>query len=229
MQEGLLADSPPIDEALQQLGLYQVVVDLLLLPHHCNAVHMHARDILVHAIGSLEARPDRQQSLLHDAELPQRLVSYGTFAAAQPFRPSCHAFVMTVASSLRQLSAACGPAKAALVACDGWDEFAAPEGMLAEWDALQSNSALGGGLPSRPSDLDDDSDGDGDYDSQRDVERELANAIRAHAEAAGADGDENGAGQSRCSDELLQYLSQRNNCVTFKGPRVLVCLCRCIS
>jgi len=209
MQEALLTDYPPIEEALLQLGMYQVVIDLLLLPHHCNAIHMHARDILVVALGTLEMRPDKQQSLLHEAELPQRLVSYSTYAAAQPFRPSCHAFVMTVASALRKLAATFGPAKLCVAACDGWDDFAAPEGMLADWDALQSNCALGGRLPSRPSDLDDDSDGDGDYDSQRDVERELANAIRAHADSASAAADDDN-GPNLCSDELLQYLSGRN-------------------
>ncbi|KAL3915877.1 MAG: hypothetical protein SGPRY_007048, partial [Prymnesium sp.] len=53
LQEGLLTGYEQIATALIELGLFPLVLDMLLLPHSCNMLHMRAASILGEAAGEL--------------------------------------------------------------------------------------------------------------------------------------------------------------------------------
>ena len=86
IEEGLKSERPALITPLYELGLFSIVIDLLLMPHTCNALHMRAAAIIEWAI-SLSAPattlapqlaalvPEIRKSLLIDAQLTHRLLA----------------------------------------------------------------------------------------------------------------------------------------------------------
>jgi hypothetical protein len=165
-EEVLRRDNRESLEALCQLGFFHVVLDILLLPHHCNALHMRTAaimDVVLSDRGATEggagAEPDvgprdaLLYALLVEAQMPQRLMECAAASASMPVRPSGHAYVMVLIRALVETTAREPAVAAVLRDVEGWEEFVGPEGMLAAWENVQS-TPLGGKLPHRASDLD---------------------------------------------------------------------------
>lgn len=164
-EEVLRRDDRESLEALCQLGFFHVILDILLLPHHCNALHMRTAAIMDvvlsdrgagHGDAGTEAAPGPRDSLLYallvEAQMPQRLMECASASASMPVRPSGHAYVMVLIRALVETTAREPGVAAVLRGVEGWQEFVGPEGMLAAWEGIQS-TPLGGKLPHRASDL----------------------------------------------------------------------------
>ena len=76
LEECLKSERPALVQPLVELGLFDIVTDLLLLPHTCNALHMRASAILEWAIavGTPSVAPSVHSALLKDAKLGDRLL-----------------------------------------------------------------------------------------------------------------------------------------------------------
>jgi len=218
-EEALRFKNLPVMHALNQLGFYDVVLDLLLLPHTCNALHMVSAAI-IEANFKMEGEESQLalSSLLNDANLLERLIGYCSEALQAPIRPSGYGFVASLTAVIRDRAHTDSRVAAAIAACDGWEALVSSDGALGQWDAMHSKP-LGGRLPTRSSDMDDDSDNDGDMSaSSRDIERALAAqaaALRERAEQSrdgdDDDDDEVDAGHSsNYLEHFAQYLSQRD-------------------
>ena len=153
-------------EALCQLGFFHVVLDILLLPHHCNALHMRTAailDVVLSDRGAMEgdstAKPTSSSrdallnALLVEAQMPQRLMECATASTAMAVRPAGHAYVMVLTRALVETATREPAVAAVLEKVDGWEEFVGPEGLLVIWEGVQS-TPLGGKVPQRSSDLD---------------------------------------------------------------------------
>lgn len=161
-------------QALCELEIFHIVIDLLLLPHDCNALHMRAARIIEAALNTEgECAAMLRQAMLYEARLAPRLLEFFDNASQQQIPPSCQGFVMTLASFLVEATEREPKVRSALEACEGWAAFVAPGGPLACWDEVQQKP-LGGRMPARSSDADEDSDNEVDFDSSREVERVLA-------------------------------------------------------
>merc|ERR1719446_349664 len=89
-QEAVKSECAPILQALCELELFHIVIDLLLLPHDCNALHMRAARIIEAALNTEgECAAMLQQAMLQEARLAPRLLEFVEKASQQPIRPSC--------------------------------------------------------------------------------------------------------------------------------------------
>jgi len=222
-EEALRSEHPAICLAVEQLGFFSLVLDMLLLPHQCNALHMRSAAIIDHVLScGAERTSPLLLALVQQAELAQRLLAIvappGDVVAATPtgeeavstqhLKPCCHAFAMTLCGSLL-VTVERQPAVAELLdAAPGWAAFTAANGPLAAWEAAQSKP-LGGRAPTRQSDMDNESDEEVEFDSS-DVQRALAAAQVVRS----GDNDDDDDGDNERSSQYLahfaQYLSQRN-------------------
>jgi len=197
-------------EALRQLGFYQVVLDLLLLPHTCNAIHIRAASIVEETLkmeGSHDALLMRQ-ALLQDAQLARRLVDFCEAESNARIRPTCYAFVMSLCTALKECAARDATVAAALETVDCWSATASADGALGHWEAVHSKP-LGGRLPTRSSDIDDDSDGDGDLGSNvRDVQRTLTAQSAFRSDASRDDDEDDEDDEPGHSSEYLEQFAQ---------------------
>mmetsp|Transcript_49685 Transcript_49685/g.159963 ORF Transcript_49685/g.159963 Transcript_49685/m.159963 type:complete len:765 (-) Transcript_49685:1390-3684(-) len=215
-EEALRREEPETLIALCQLGFFHVVLDLLLLPHHCNALHMRTAALIDVVLSdrsaeSAESAATREQvlhSLLVEAQLPQRLMECATASSEMAVRPSGHAYVMVLLRALLEAAAREQSISSALEAVEGWDEFVGPSGLLASWENVQSKP-LGGKMPQRASD--EDSDGD-EYDGSRELERalQLQAQLRAQQENSSSGEDSGSDGEGPYLEHFAQLLSQRN-------------------
>ena len=206
--EMIRAARPHFAAALRELGFYGVVIDVIVLPHHCNALQMRAAALIEDALGVTgEAAAETHGALLEDAQLARRLLDAqeGTDVAG-PNRPSSYPFIMALVSALVEAQGSQPAVRDALATTRGWAEFTGTNGPLAAWQQLQTRP-LGGRMP-MGADADDDSDEAPDYDAA-DVQR----AIAAQEAAAGTPGLADGDDADRSGAEYLQhiaeYLSQR--------------------
>ena len=199
MEECLKSERPALIQPLIELGLFHIVIDLLLLPHSCNALHMRASAILEWAVATTcEHASAIHQSLFVEATLAQRLLLLVAEYTPPPpppppadgdtqppppppkrkTLPCCHAFVMHIGACLLSAAQREPDVRELLERVDGWDAFISPGGALTTWEALQSKP-LGGLAPTR---CDDESDDDDEIDATT-MERVLA------AQAAASRGD----------------------------------------
>lgn len=222
-EEALRSEHPAICLALEQLGFFSVVLDMLLLPHMCNALHMRSAAIVDHVLscGAERASP-LLFALVQQADLAKRLLEVVGVepAAAAPtgedgpapqpphLKPCCHAFAMTLCGSLLATAEKQDKIAEILSKDAAWVAFASPTGQLALWEAAQSKP-LGGRAPTRQSDMDNDSDDEVEFDSS-DVQRALAAAQMARSGNDDDDEDEDGDRSSQYLAHFAQYLSQRN-------------------
>jgi len=218
-EEAIRTEHPAICLAIEQLGFFSVVLDMLLLPHQCNALHMRSASIIDHVLSlGAERISPLLIALVQQAELASRLLAVvvqdsaqatptGEEGVAPPhLKPCCHAFAMTLAGSLLATAERQPRIAEVLEESPGWAAFTAATGPLAAWEAVQSKP-LGGRAPTRQSDMDNESDDEVEFDSN-DVQRALAAAQMARS---GDDDDD--ADNERSSQYLAhfaQYLSQRN-------------------
>jgi len=218
-EEALRSEHPAICLALEQLGFFSVVLDMLLLPHTCNALHMRSAAIVDHVLScGAERVTPLLLALVQQADLSQRLLEVVGVDVATPtgedgltaphLKPCCHGFAMTLCGSLLA-TAEKQPTIAEILEKDAaWVAFVAPNGPLETWDNAQQKP-LGGRAPTRQSDLDNESDDEVEFDSS-DVQRALAAAQVARE----ADDDDDEEGDNERSSQYLahfaQYLSQRN-------------------
>jgi len=172
--------------------LAQVVLDMLLLPHQCNALHMRSASIIDHVLSlGAERISPLLIALVQQAELASRLLAVvvqdsaqatptGEEGVAPPhLKPCCHAFAMTLAGSLLATAERQPRIAEVLEESPGWAAFTAATGPLAAWEAVQSKP-LGGRAPTRQSDMDNESDDEVEFDSN-DVQRALAAAQMARS------------------------------------------------
>lgn len=196
LEECLKSERPSLTTPLVDLGLFPIVIDLLLMPHTCNALHMRTAAILEWAIfftgPSAALTTTVRKALISEAELAQRLIKLvGEYAppsaakaaesaepaapAAAPAKgkplPCCHSFVMHIGACLLSAAQREPEVRALLEEYDGWELFIAPGGPLTTWEQ-RMNKPLGGLAPTRGSD-----DNDSDDEEELDVatmERVLA-------------------------------------------------------
>jgi len=196
LEECLKSERPSLTTPLVDLGLFPIVIDLLLMPHTCNALHMRTAAILEWAIfftgPSAALTTTVRKALISEAQLAQRLIKLvGEYAppsaakaaesaepaapAAAPAKgkplPCCHSFVMHIGACLLSAAQREPEVRALLEEYDGWELFIAPGGPLTTWEQ-RMNKPLGGLAPTRGSD-----DNDSDDEEELDVatmERVLA-------------------------------------------------------
>lgn len=232
MEECLKSERPALIQPLIELGLFHIVIDLLLLPHSCNALHMRASAILEWAVATTcEHASAIHQSLFVEATLAQRLLLLVAEYTPPPpppppadgdtqppppppkrkTLPCCHAFVMHIGACLLSAAQREPDVRELLERVDGWDAFISPGGALTTWEALQSKP-LGGLAPTR---CDDESDDDDEIDATT-MERVLAAQAAAsrgdHSLDSNQDDedDEEGGHSSEYLQHFAQYLSNRN-------------------
>eukprot|EP00908_Phaeocystis_cordata_P014003 Transcript_25111.p1 GENE.Transcript_25111~~Transcript_25111.p1 ORF type:complete len:714 (+),score=257.10 Transcript_25111:220-2361(+) len=221
-EEAIRTEHPAICLALEQLGFFSVVLDMLLLPHQCNALHMRSASIVDHVLSlGAERTSPLLLALVQQADLATRLLAVvapdgaqatptgGEEGAAPPhLKPCCHAFAMTLAGSLLATAERQPRIAEVLEENAGWAAFTAASGPLAAWEAAQSKP-LGGRAPTRQSDMDNESDDEVEFDSN-DVQRALAAAQMARSGDNDDDDDTDNDRSSQYLAHFAQYLSQRN-------------------
>ena len=86
LEECLKSERPALVQPLVELGLFDIVTDLLLLPHTCNALHMRASAILEWAISvtTPSIAPTIHKALLSETQLAQRLLELVEEYAPEP-------------------------------------------------------------------------------------------------------------------------------------------------
>ena len=165
--------------ALIDLGLFSLLLDMLLLPHSCNVLHMRVVSIIDFALTtSCDHGPELRRALVSASHLASRLVgiigpvvaagSAEASSASPPTTaaaPACFGFAVSIADRLVTLSASDAELTRSLQACEAWAEFAAPSGPLACWRAVQAK-ALGGRAPTQASEESDDEEDDESFSSQ---------------------------------------------------------------
>ena len=203
---------------LVELGLFPIVLDLLLLPHSCNALHMRAAAILEWAISfsssSAELVTAVRRALVADAQIATRLTVLVADYAPLPkgegavvgaagkakgkTLPCCHAFVMHISACLLSASQRESEMRELLEAeCLQWAQFIAPGGALTSWEQQQSRP-LGGNTPARASE---DSDDDDEIDAST-IKSVLAAQAAAAASRGDSDLDSGGVGDDQDDEEL---------------------------
>jgi hypothetical protein len=220
---------------LLELGLFGIIVDLLVAPHTCNALHLRAAAILEWAIShtawsSPELATAVRRSLLVDAKLTERLLALvdehtpppppeppaadggETSAAPAPTKrakplPCCHVFVMHIGACLLSAAQREPEFRPLLDAVPGWNRFIAPGGALTTWEALQSKP-LGGTAPTRASDSDSDDDDELDATTMERVLAAQANSLRNSDALSGDGGDgHDDDDEDGHSSEYLQHFA----------------------
>ena len=200
-------------QAVGELGYFHVLLDLLLLPHTNNALHLVCTACIDRVVASTsdESQPLRE-ALLGDAELPSRLVSLlseldaeGVATNGGASAPCAHGFAMSLCASL--LSAAQREeAVRPYLESPAWEAFVAPGGRLTAWEQTQ-NRQLGGRAPLR--DMDNESDDEVEFDAAE-MQRVIAAQTAAAQAAADGDGDGGAERSSEYLQHIAQYLSERN-------------------
>ena len=230
MEECLKSERAAFVHPLLELGIFHIVIDLLLLPHTCNALHMRASAILEWAVSTTcDLASAIQTALFTDAQLTQRLLQLvaeyspppppppqsGDDAPPPPLKqktlPCCHAFVMHIGACLLSAAQREPDVRELLEQVDGWDGFIAPGGALTAWEMLQSKP-LGGLAPTRTSDNESDDDDEIDATTMERVLAAQAAASRGgdSLDANGEDDEEEGGHSSEYLQHFAQYLSNRN-------------------
>jgi len=208
MEECLKSERPSLLTPLLDLGLFPIVIDLLVMPHTCNALHMRTAAILEWAAYiTIPSAPSLasaiRKALITDAQVAQRLIALvdectppplpaptpagkaadGSEPAPVPRSkplPCCHSFVMHIGACLLAASQREPEVRELLQQCDPWGKFIAPGGALTTWEQ-RTTKPLGGLAPTRGSD-DNDSDDDDELDVST-MERVLAAQVAASQRA----------------------------------------------